>query len=93
MGEELSAVSQTRQTIWPGEVNRLIARHDEGNPVGCPYRSNDEASGLVVGGLFTAKIAPLTISLERQNQASPVVPIKRRNNRSPAARAEVGSAR
>ena len=37
-------------------------------------------------GLFAAEFAPLTISLERQNQAFPVVPQNRLNNRSPAAR-------
>ena len=44
------------------------------------------------GPLFAAKIIPLTISLERQNQASPVVRISRRDNRSPTMRADVDSA-
>ena len=35
-------------------------------------------------GLFAAEFAPLTISLEHQNQASLVVPPRGRYNRSPA---------
>ena len=44
------------------------------NPRGGPFRSNLLPSGGEVGGLFAARNAPLTISLERQKQTSPVVP-------------------
>ena len=74
------------------------------NPYGGPSGSTSRSSGGGVGGFCSrqeprrspsssnARTMPLTIKFERQNHASPVVPINRRDNRSPVARAELDSA-
>ncbi len=60
-------------------------------PFEATKRNQSAVSGA--GGLFAAKIAPLTINIERQKQASPAVPHHPRNNRSPAPRVELDSPR